>query len=300
MLKLVIILICTILAGCSTQTSKAKVILIAGSDSHPHGAHEFLAGCNLIKNKLDKSMGDKIETVLVKKDWPEDESVFDGATAVVIYSDGRAKHPLNDRHEFIGRLVDQGVGLAMMHYACDVPAGPQGENFKKWIGGYYENKWSINPHWTCDSILHKDHPISKSVKNFSVNDEWYFNMRWADQPFHVDILQGIPDKVTRTTRGAKNLKHIQQRLGEKETLLWAVERKDGGRGFGFTGGHNHHNWQHDEYRKLVLNAIVWLAKVEVPKGGVESSTPSDQEMHHLTKADRGVEVKKRKRPPVKK
>ena len=54
-------------------------------------------------------------------------------------------------------------------------------------------------------------------------------------------------------------------------MMWAVERKDGGRGFGFTGGHNHDNWGNDDYRKVVLNAVLWTAKVKVPEGGVESS-----------------------------
>jgi len=295
MVRFSLLLILAFLTGCSSTSSKAKIILIAGSDSHPHGAHEFLAGCNLLKNKLDESMGDKVETILVKKDWPEDISVFNGAAAVVVYSDGRHKHPLKDKQDIITKLADKGVGIGMMHYACDVHAGEQGDNFKKWIGGYYEAGWSTNPHWVCDSILHKTHPISKSVKNFSVNDEWYFNMRWADTPFHTDILQGIPNKETRTTGRSKKLTHLHKALGKKETLLWAVERKDGGRGFGFTGGHNHSNWKHDEFRKLVLNAIVWLAKVDVPENGVESKTPTDAEMHHLTKLDRGTGPKVKKK-----
>jgi hypothetical protein len=58
---------------------------------------------------------------------------------------------------------------------------------------------------------------------------------------------------------------------ECQTLAWAVERKDGGRGFGFTGDHTHKNWRIEGFRKMVLNAIVWTAKIEVPKDGVESS-----------------------------
>ena len=53
-------------------------------------------------------------------------------------------------------------------------------------------------------------------------------------------------------------------------MMWAVERKDGGRGFGFTGGHFHDNWGDDNYRKVVLNAVLWLAKADVPEKGVES------------------------------
>jgi hypothetical protein len=58
-------------------------------------------------------------------------------------------------------------------------------------------------------------------------------------------------------------------------MMWAVERKDGGRGFGFTGGHFHDNWGNDPFRKIVLNALVWLAQAEVPGGGVKSSVTSD-------------------------
>ena len=58
--------------------------------------------------------------------------------------------------------------------------------------------------------------------------------------------------------------------------MWAVERPDGGRGFGFTGGHFHLNWGNDNQRKVVLNAILWLAKVEIPVNGVESKVTVEQ------------------------
>ena len=47
---------------------------------------------------------------------------------------------------------------------------------------------------------------------------------------------------------------------------------DGGRGFGFTGGHVHWNWKIDDQRKLMLNTIAWIAKLEVPSDGVPSKT----------------------------
>lgn len=57
--------------------------------------------------------------------------------------------------------------------------------------------------------------------------------------------------------------------------MWAVEREDGGRGFGFTGGHFHLNWGNDSFRKTVLNALVWLAKGEVPTSGIESKVSAE-------------------------
>ena len=65
-------------------------------------------------------------------------------------------------------------------------------------------------------------------------------------------------------------------------LAWAVERPDGGRGFGFTGAHTHKNWGDPNFRKLVLNAILWTAKLDVPSEGVES---------HVT--ERGAEAEPR-------
>jgi hypothetical protein len=64
-------------------------------------------------------------------------------------------------------------------------------------------------------------------------------------------------------------------------VAWAYERPDGGRGFGFTGGHNHLNWGHDDQRKLILNAILWVAKVEVPANGVESRVTEADLMANL-------------------
>ena len=55
------------------------------------------------------------------------------------------------------------------------------------------------------------------------------------------------------------------------------ERADGGRGVGFTGGHYHKNWQNDSFRKVVLNACLWICKMEVPTEGV-ASTVSDAEI----------------------
>jgi hypothetical protein len=61
-------------------------------------------------------------------------------------------------------------------------------------------------------------------------------------------------------------------------LYKAPEKSGGARGFGFTGGHYHKNWKNDDQRRLVLNAIAWIAGMEVPAGGVPTETPTDQEM----------------------
>lgn len=58
--------------------------------------------------------------------------------------------------------------------------------------------------------------------------------------------------------------------------MWSIERADGGRGFGFTGGHFHDNWANDNFRKVVLNDFLWSAHVEVPVNGVESKVSAEE------------------------
>jgi hypothetical protein len=57
---------------------------------------------------------------------------------------------------------------------------------------------------------------------------------------------------------------------EAQHVAWAYQRGEDynyGRGFGFTGAHFHENWASLDARRLVLNAIAWIAKVDVPKNG---------------------------------
>jgi type 1 glutamine amidotransferase len=68
--------------------------------------------------------------------------------------------------------------------------------------------------------------------------------------------------------------------GEPQHVAWAAERPGGGRGFGFTGAHFHRNWGNPNFRKIVLNAIVWTAKMEVPASGIASEvTPAELEQN---------------------
>jgi hypothetical protein len=63
-----------------------------------------------------------------------------------------------------------------------------------------------------------------------------------------------------------------------EYTVWVSENSGpeyhGERGFGCTGAHVHWNWAQDDFRKVILNAIVWVAHVDVPKDGVESKRPT--------------------------
>ena len=93
------------------------------------------------------------------------------------------------------------------------------------------------------------------------------------------ILTAVPpastmDRPDGTHSGNADVRKAVQRA-EPQHVAWACERTDGGRGFGFTGAHFHKNWGDDNFRRLVLNAILWTAKMEVPGAGVESKVTEE-------------------------
>ncbi|MEO6809356.1 MAG: ThuA domain-containing protein [Isosphaeraceae bacterium] len=256
-----------------------KIILIAGRPSHGPGDHEYNAGAKLLQKCLTNVPG--ADPVFVPGGWPDDEHVFDGAASVVLYMDGGGGHPIikGDHLKTIQKLIDKGVGFACMHYAVEVPKGEPGDKFLDWLGGYYETGYSTNPHWVADIKEFPEHPITRGVKPFSIRDEWYFNLRFRPEMKGITpIIVAKPDDETRkgvssSPRGP--YKHIVEAQGRDEVLSWAIERPDGGRSFGLTGGHAHKNWGNDDFRKLVLNAIVWTAKLDVPSQGIDCGVTDD-------------------------
>lgn len=281
-----------VLASVATQAADRKLVMIAGPVSHPPLMHEFKAGSMLLQKRLENVKG--LKTTLILNGWPskmvdgqkvDDNSVFEGADAIFIYSDGGGRHLAvqGDRLEVLRALMKKGVSLGLAHYAVEVVPDKGGAEWKEWVGGHYENAFSCNPIFDAEFKSLPVHPITRGVKPFTTKDEWYFNMRFRDGKAGVkDILVATPSDAVRdgpyvSPKGP--YPHIQAAKGRPETMMWAVERPDGGRGFGFTGGHFHLNWQNEDQRRLMLNALVWLAKLEVPAGGISSAPVSDTEAH---------------------
>ena len=52
----------------------------------------------------------------------------------------------------------------------------------RWIGGYYEDHYSVNPMWKPPFDKFPSHPIARGVAPFATHDEWYFSMRWSTDP----------------------------------------------------------------------------------------------------------------------
>ena len=169
-----------------------KIVFLAdgGKNSKTH-AHE--SGNALLAKALeDSELG--FETSLYKG-WPSDPKAFDGADCVVIFCNGGRRHLVMPHLDQFEKLIDSGVGFVFMHYAVEVPKGRGGDLMLKAMGGYFETYWSVNPHWTAEIKSLPEHPITRGVKPFTQDDEWYFHMRF--QPKGVTpILSAHPPKST--------------------------------------------------------------------------------------------------------
>jgi hypothetical protein len=266
-----------------------RLVLIAGAPSHGPGAHEHRAGSLLLQRCLE-AVPD-LEVEVHTGGWVAEDAALEGADAIAIYADGGAGHPIlvGDRLETLGRLMDRGVGFALMHWAVEVPGQRGAPQVDRWIGGHYEDLVSCNPMWDARFERLPEHEITRGVLPFATHDEWYFNLRTGDDALTNEptvragttvhpILVATPSDSVR--EGPYVWPHgpypaVVAASGRPETLLWAVERPDAGRGFGLAGGHYHANWGNDAFRMTVLNALVWLTGAEVPDGGVTSNVSAD-------------------------
>ncbi len=293
-IAMIVALVCACHSNLYAEAPRAskKLVLVAGKPSHPPRMHEFNAGVQLLQHCLRSVEG--LDTHIVLNGWPQDESVFENMDGVVFYMDGGGGHEIvkesGRRLELIESWMQSGKGIGCMHFAVEVVPDQAGEQMKRWIGGHYEHLYSCNPIWEPEFSVFPDHPITRGVKPFQVKDEWYFNMRFINDiegngqreisgAKFVPILVASPSDEVRDgpyvyPRGPYD--HIQQSKGRAEAMMWCVERPLGGRGFGFTGGHFHDNWSNDQFRKTVLNAMLWITGVDVPDDGVDSKLEPGQ------------------------
>lgn len=260
-----------------------KVVYLAGSPSHPPRMHEHNAGALLAKKLLNQHHGDKVLVTSYLNGWPNDPSAFQNADALVIQSDGGPRHPAYWHLRQIDYLREQGVGVGMLHYAVEMTPGETNDTLIAATGGAFEVNYSVNPHWDGAFEKMPQHSVTRGVKPFTIRDEWYFNMRFArDMTGVTPILSAVaPDETMSRPDGSHSGNpEVRKTVADKQPqhVCWVIERPEGGRGFGFTGLHFHDNWGNDDFRKTVLNAICWIAKVEIPDGGITTPSLTKEEL----------------------
>jgi hypothetical protein len=253
------------------QASAAQILLLAGKPSHPPGQHEHNAGVLLLAKWLNTVPGVHATTYL-NSDWPE-AAAFEGADEIFTFCDGGDGHPFfqGDHAAAISKAAARGAGLVFYHYATEPPAKIGHQEMLDWMGGFFEVNYSVNPIFDATFNSLPNHPITKGVRPFHIKDEWYYNIRFKDGLQGIrGILVTIPPADSVRADGPRSGNpDVRAKIGQPQLVEWAYERQNGGRSVGFTGGHYHANLGDENFRKIVLNSLLWAAKVEVPANGVE-------------------------------
>ncbi len=272
--------------------AKKKIVFIPGRQSHGWTGHAYTADCKLLASILNENVP-AVEAVVLEGGWPRanDDSPLRDAAAIVIACDGNGLLGSESNWKTLDEIAKKGVGIAYLHYALD-PGKEYGKYLLNWIGGYYEQFWSVNPSWLADFKTLPDHPITRGVKPFKVEDEWYYHMRFVENMAGVTpVLTAVPPNSTRKGKDGPHSGNpeVRSRMGMPEHVAWAYDRPAGGRGFGCTGGHTHWVYAQNDFRKLILNAVCWIAGVEVPPDGVVTKTPTPEQMEANLQGDRPKE-----------
>jgi quercetin dioxygenase-like cupin family protein len=266
---LALVFICA--AAWGVEPAK-KIVLIGGPKIHGGiGQHDTSNGITVLKELLDASPDARDVRILAYPDgWPSEDSGLEGASTIVFYFDGLESHPLLSvahRVQF-ENLMKGGVGVVAFHQASTLPANDRTIDLERWLGGARYGMFDRSE----ETVLFKPlaHPIGNGVGEFLLTDEFYPTIRFFEDGKKVNpILTGNLHPQFR------NDKPLIIDRAEDHVVAWAFERDDGGRAFTFTGLHYLAGLDNPALRKLVLNAIFWTAKIEVPKDGVKTTAPAD-------------------------
>jgi type 1 glutamine amidotransferase len=257
------------------EKARKKIVLLAGKKSHGpvgNGIHDYGWSVKLLKVMLDRSnVKDKVKVEVHTDGWPKDPSTLDDADTILVVSDGRDGHLYEEaphlaspeRVRFVEKQIKRGCGFLTFHFSTFAPNRYAAEVLR-WSGGYFQWETDGKRQWYSAittkeaevKLASPDHPVARGLKPFTMREEFYYNVRFLAKEKAITPIWIVSSLGSRKPDGG--------------VVAWARERGDGGRGFGTTCGHFYDNWKHADFRKLILNALAWTAKVEVPAGGVEA------------------------------
>ena len=247
MRKLLVVAFVVTCIGIAEAGTKTKVLFVGKEPDHPFGTHMYMHTGNVLSKCL--ALTDGVKTV-VSQGWPTDGRVLEGVSTIVVYASPAAELLLDAPHrDQVDALMKKGVGLVTIHWASSVRKKNLERIGPKWLS-YLGGTWvsNVGLH-TGKSLLKQpqpEHPICRGWKEYEIHDEYYLNPT-------------ITDKATPL---------LQVTAKDKPVVVgWSYERPDGGRSFGTTLGHFYHNFQHEAFRRMIVNAILWSAHVEIPQNG---------------------------------
>jgi type 1 glutamine amidotransferase len=234
---------------------KVKRVLLLGQspDGHPWATHEYMAGMRILAQCLQGVGG--LQTIIVNADepWKDGPELIDGADGVVLFVSQGAKwvHQVPARLAALKRLAERGGGFVGWHWGIGCQEARYIDEYLKLLGGCHggpDRKYKVLD--ATIEIADPRHPVVRGVRPVEVHEEFYYRLKFVKPA----------DGLTPLIRAPID--------GEKHTVAWAWERPDGGRSFGFSGGHFHRNLELEPYRRLMTQAVLWSLQLPAPEKGL--------------------------------
>ncbi len=271
-------------ADSAAADSIGEIIFLAGPKDHGWpGRHDYARDLAVLQHSLEQASNlTGIQTRLHVGAAPRDLSFYENAAAIVINSSSdrheKETHPLfppnpatngrdydNETNLFLiglDQLIrEKQIGVAIFHYANWAENWRARSYTLAWVGGLWVQMVSRNPvdEWTMTPEL-SAHPALNGVQPWTYRDEIFCRFHLPPDPRRTPLLRGSPHED-------------KQGIGP-QTVAWAYQRDDGGRGFVYGGVDFHDAMNVADYRRFLANAILWTARREVPENGVISPAPN--------------------------
>lgn len=268
------------------QKASRRIVFISGPMDHAwYGAHEYPKDLLFLKKCMENSpdLKDLDIDFILSLEKPDLERIR-GADAIVVHSSAdRAAgevHALfpnfrkdkiytaeeKEYYRELDKMVSGGMGVVILHYAVWTDFPESRDYMSKWVGGYYDDNISkVRMTKAQTSLESPSHPVCRGVHPWNLLEEYYINQVYSEKE-----LKFIPLMAAR----------VPLEMGDEPafyTMGWAVQRRDGGRGIGYTGCHSHDHLYNEDYRKFVVNAIAWSAGIRIPENGIRTEIPEGWE-----------------------
>jgi type 1 glutamine amidotransferase len=237
-----------------------RVFIRAGLKTHAEGQHDypqFLADWS----KLLTARGAIVDGGL---SFPTAEQIAN--TDVIVMYKGDAGYMTMREKQALEDFLARGGGLVGAHDAICA------EDEVWWSTVFGGAKKHGETNFTLEAevpyaITQPDNPIMQGMTPFTITDEAFFHMTWAQQP-------GVQVLATATIADTPSAQREKQ-VGQSVPQMWSYERNSfprpgspggnlGGqqpfRAFVWMQGHNYVNFTHPQVQPMLLRAIAWAAK----------------------------------------
>jgi type 1 glutamine amidotransferase len=249
-LMLAALLVFVLPSGISAADARPKRLLIVGQgpDGHPPATHEFMAGARVLAELLKPWKEVQATVVNADEPWIDGPKLINQADGIVLLvTQGAQWMQLEpQRHTALKRLAARGGAIAALHWSVGAKDAKYIQGQLDLLGatrGGPQRKYLVLA--TELKRVVPAHPILTGIGDIKVYDEIYYAL---------DRVPGIQPLFTARIDG------------RDEMAAWSWERPDGGRSFGFVGLHFHSNWQMPEYRRFVVQGVLWSLKLPIPAG----------------------------------